>query len=109
MDHYPGVEDRFSLPFQVVNHLRLGDVDNLHPQFFGPKAEINIFVEIEKALIKVPESIKNTPSDDEAGTIHPINFAKLGVVPFFHGIVFHKAAIGEVISQEGALDKNVQR
>jgi hypothetical protein len=109
MDHYPGMENRFSFSFQVMNDLRLGDVEDFHAQFLRPKAEIDILVEIEKTIIKVPQSIKNTLPDNETGSIHPINFPKLGMVPFFHGIIFHKPAVGEITSQKGALNKNVER
>ena len=107
MDHYPGVKDRFSLPLQVVDYLGLWDVEDLHPHFLGTKAEINIFIEIEESLIKAPQSIENTAPDNETCSVHPIHVPRLGMAPFFHGVVFHKPAIGEKASQEGALDENV--
>ena len=61
-----------ALPLVDVGNSALRDIKDIPPFFSGPPTILDIFIEVEKALIQFAYIGKSLPSYDMTGAHHPV-------------------------------------
>lgn len=103
------MEDRFPFAFVKMNDFGLRNIQHALAGPARAETNVDVLVLIEVPLVEGADLVEQFAADDHAGAVHPVDFAKLGMVPVFERVILDVAAVREDLAQERSLDQDVER